>query len=272
MLRPRALLHQITSVIIAAALLLAVPGCAGDAQVSGSPVLAVVKPASAGTSPAPQMQEKGRLDQWVPLPMVVSADLVDENARYWLMLEMDERPLEVIAREKKIPVPIPKPRLVIEKSTFSLTYYSGNAVLKVFPLAIGKYTFEGPKFQDGDARTPEGDYYICRKLTKEHLTNPLMGTRWMQVSYPNVQDAEIGLNMGIISKSEIAAIKAANKEKVMPPQTTALGGGIGIHGGYFDSLGKSTKTWTGGCIGMRNADIEEIFRHTPLGTPITIKP
>jgi len=219
-----------------------------------------------------QRQERGRLDTWVPLPMVMSQDLVDENARYWIMLEMDQRPLEAIAREKKLKVPIPKPRLVLEKSTFTLTYYSGDIVLKVYPLAIGKYTFEGPKFQEGDARTPEGDYYVCKKLTKESLTNPLMGTRWLQVSYPNMKDAQIGLDSGLITKAEFNQIKAANKAWIMPPQETALGGGIGIHGGYFDSMGKSTKTWTGGCIGMRNADIEEIFRHAPLGTPVTIKP
>lgn len=220
----------------------------------------------------PRMQEKGKLDQAIPLPMVITPELVDENARYWLMLEMDMRPLEVIAREKNIKLPIPRPRLVIEKSTFSLSYYSGDVLLKVYPLAIGKYTFEGPKFQDGDGRTPEGDYYIARKLTKDSLTNPLMGTRWMQVSYPNVKDAEIGLSMGLITKNQLNSIKAANQARVMPPQNTPLGGEIGIHGGYFDNLGKSTKTWTGGCIGMRNADIEEVYKHTPLGTPISIIP
>ena len=223
-------------------------------------------------SAAAPLQERGRLDQWLPRPMVIDANTMDENARYWLMLEMDMRPLAVIARDKGIRLPIPKPRLVIEKSTFSLAFYSGDMLLKVYPLAIGKYTFEGPKFQDGDSRTPEGEYYICRKLTKEALTNPLMGTRWMQVSYPNIEDAEAGLSAGLITKAEYNAIKAANKARVMPPQTTALGGGIGIHGGYFDNLGKSTKTWTGGCIGMRNADIEDVFRHTPLGTPVIIMP
>jgi len=238
----------------------ALPGMPGRAESAQAPYMGV------------QRQERGRLDAWVPLPMVMSQDLVDENARYWIMLEMDQRPLEVIAREKKLKVPIPKPRLVLEKSTFTLTFYSGDIVLKVYPLAIGKYTFEGPKFQDGDARTPEGDYYVCKKLTKESLTNPLMGTRWLQVSYPNLKDAQIGLDTGLITKAEFNQIKAANRARVMPPQETALGGGIGIHGGYFDSMGKSTKTWTGGCIGMRNADIEEIFRHVQLGTPITIKP
>jgi len=236
------------------------PGAPGRVWSAGAPYMGM------------ERQERGRLDAWVPLPMVMNQDLVDENARYWIMLEMDQRPLEVIAREKKLKVPIPKPRLVLEKSTFTLTYYSGNVVLKVYPLAIGKYTFEGPKFQDGDARTPEGDYYVCKKLTKESLTNPLMGTRWLQVSYPNMKDAQIGLDAGLISKYQFNLIKAANSARVMPPQETALGGGIGIHGGYFDSMGKSTKTWTGGCIGMRNADIEEIFRHAPLGTPVTIKP
>lgn len=211
-------------------------------------------------------------DQWIPLPMVMDAEVLVDNSRYWLMLTSDTRPIEIIAEEMGIGLPFDLPNLIIEKSSYSLLFLCGNAVVKRYPLAIGKYAFEGPKFQEGDARTPEGEYYICKRLTQESLTNPLTGTRWLHVSYPNSADARMGLETGLIDQKEHDAIVLANQNGVMPPQNTDMGGGIGIHGGYFDDLGKSTKTWTGGCIGMRNADIEEIFDHTPLTTPVLIMP
>ncbi len=227
-------------------------------------VAALIAPAQTVCSP--------RLDSCLPLPFVVTPESVEENARYWLMLEMDMRPLESIALERGIPLPIPDPRILIHKSAFSLYYYSGDVRLKTYPMAVGKYAFEGPKFQEGDGRTPEGEYFVCRKLTQSSLANPLLGTRWMHISYPNERDAEVGFNIGLITEGEMVAIKSASQNGVMPPQATALGGGIGIHGGYFDDLAKSTKTWTGGCIGMRNRDIEEIYTHSPIGTPVSIVP
>ena len=30
--------------------------------------------------------------------------------------------------------------------------------------------------------------------------------------------------------------------------------------------------WTNGCIALTNVEIEDLFNHVPVGTPITIKP
>ncbi len=52
----------------------------------------------------------------------------------------------------------------------------------------------------------------------------------------------------------------------MPPQKTALGGEIYIHGGGTE------RDWTWGCVALKNEEIEELFAAMPVGTKVTITP
>jgi lipoprotein-anchoring transpeptidase ErfK/SrfK len=58
----------------------------------------------------------------------------------------------------------------------------------------------------------------------------------------------------------------ASKRKATPPQNTALGGDIYIHGNGARS------DWTWGCVALENEDIQELFDAVMVGTPVTIKP
>ena len=49
-----------------------------------------------------------------------------------------------------------------------------------------------------------------------------------------------------------------------PPQSTRLGGQIGIHGGG------SHKNWTLGCVALDRTDIKVLFEQLPLGTVVEI--
>jgi hypothetical protein len=69
------------------------------------------------------------------------------------------------------------------------------------------------------------------------------------------------------------SIIAAHKRKVMPPQNTALGGGIGIHGwaeNGWDPAGSRALTW--GCLSLNQDDLLEIFAEATSGTPVIISP
>ena len=54
------------------------------------------------------------------------------------------------------------------------------------------------------------------------------------------------------------------------------GGAIKIHGlaNRRGFIGKFHRwyDWTDGCIGVTNQEIDELYDHTPIGTPIIIKP
>ena len=119
-------------------------------------------------------------------------------------------------------------------------------VLKTYRVALGGQP-KGPKTREGDGKTPEGRYVIDRRNAKSrfHLA--------LHISYPNTSDVDNARKLGV------------------PP-----GGDIIIHGlpngfGWMGAL--HTKwDWTDGCIAVTNAEIEEIWRAVPDGTPIEIRP
>jgi len=137
-------------------------------------------------------------------------------------------------------------QIVVQKSAHTLTLYSKGKVLKVYQVALGKGS-AGPKDHEGDHKTPEGSYIIDQKNSQSrfHLA--------LHVSYPNAADRQ-----------------RAKAEGLEP------GGAIMVHGvedklSWLGSL-QHRIDWTDGCIAVSNAEIEEIFREVPVGTPINIKP
>ncbi len=151
------------------------------------------------------------------------------------------------------------PGVVIKKKERVLEVYDGDKVVITYPVVLG-FAPTGDKLAEGDGRTPEGEFFIFTKNPESrfHLS--------LGLSYPSTDDARRGLADGLISKAEHDAIVAAIKNKEMPPQKTALGGEIFIHGGGVAS------DWTWGCMAMKNEDIEELFSVLPVGTKVTIRP
>ena len=84
------------------------------------------------------------------------------------------------------------------------------------------------------------------------------------MSYPNIEAARRGLKDKIITTEEHDAIVKAITEKKMPPQKTALGGEIYIHGGGIES------DWTDGCVALQNEEIREIYEMIPVGAEVWI--
>ena len=102
-------------------------------------------------------------------------------AGLWL-LGMHDKPLAPSLTVNKI---------VVEKSKRRLSLYSGETLLKTYPISLGKYPL-GHKAFEGDQRTPEGKYVI-------HDKNPHSGYyKNLGISYPNKRDIahakEIGKN------------------------------------------------------------------------------
>ena len=137
-------------------------------------------------------------------------------------------------------------RVVVEKSRRVLSLYSGDTLLKNYKIALGSNP-KGHKQQQGDSRTPEGEYVIDYRNPQSsyHLS--------LHVSYPNKEDK-----------------KRAAERGVSP------GGDIFIHGlaPKFARVGAihTALDWTDGCIAVSNKEIEELWRAVPDGTPIEIRP
>jgi murein L,D-transpeptidase YafK len=136
-------------------------------------------------------------------------------------------------------------RILVIKSTHTMTLYAHGQALKVYHVWLGR----GPgnaKQQQGDNETPEGLYTIIGRNAHSaaHLS--------LHISYPNATDRE-----------------RAHKLGVDP------GGDIMIHGlppgNDWINPGQQLADWTYGCIALTDAEMDEVWKLVPNGTSIEIR-
>lgn len=156
-------------------------------------------------------------------------------------------------------LPLKNPQIVVTKSKRLLELFADGEKVRTYKVGLGLNPVPD-KVRQGDRATPEGEFYIFTKNNRSAFYLSL------GISYPNTEDAERGLRDKLISQSQHDAIVRAIKRKATPPQNTALGGDIYIHGNGASS------DWTWGCVALENEDIKELFDAVPVGTPVTIKP
>jgi len=137
-------------------------------------------------------------------------------------------------------------RILIIKSTRTMTLFRGDEVLKTYKVALGTVPL-GPKRMEGDHKTPEGIYSIDSKNAQSqfHLS--------LHISYPVASDRDRALRLH-----------------------ARPGGAIMIHGlapslAYLGARHRQTD-WTDGCVAVTNPEIEEIWRLVPVGTRVEIRP
>jgi murein L,D-transpeptidase YafK len=137
-------------------------------------------------------------------------------------------------------------RLLVIKSDKTLQLFYNDAHIKTYRVSFGANP-NGHKQQEGDERTPEGNYIIDWRNPNSNFH------RSLHISYPDSAD-----------------VAHASASGVSP------GGQIMIHGMRkgFGFVGKLHRfiNWTDGCIAVTNAEANEIWRAVPNGTPIEIIP
>lgn len=157
--------------------------------------------------------------------------------------------------------------LVVVHSQNKLLVKQDDLTLRTFRVALGSGGRQH-KEMEGDRRTPHGTYRIMqvRPSAQWHT--------FLQMNYPNMDDARIGLRNGLITREQYREILQAHVSGTLPPQNTPLGGAIGIHG-----IGEETEerlniheiaNWTQGCIAMRNHEVKELLMYISEGVNITI--
>ena len=155
--------------------------------------------------------------------------------------------------------------LVVRKSSRSVQLFrQGRAVegtgmegKACYKVGLG-FAPEGHKQREGDGRTPEGWYRSSDKpWSSFHAA--------IAVHYPNADDAAAGLADQRISAAVARTITTAVNRREKPPQTTALGGEILLHGG-----GSSTD-WTLGCIALNDPDIDALRALLPKNMRVDVR-
>jgi|GEM_PF-528876 len=162
--------------------------------------------------------------------------------------------------------------LIAWKSQYRMQLYYSGKLQKTYIIGLGQEPI-GHKQQQGDNRTPEGNYRIIQKTVGPFTggeSSAWLGTRWMRLNYPNNADAKSGLDRKLISREEYNRIVSANKAGKEPPKNTKLGGGIGIHGWNGSWPGDDQQDLTWGCISFQNDQVEDLYDRVGLQTRVII--
>ena len=139
-------------------------------------------------------------------------------------------------------------KVVVHKSANKMYLIKNNKPIKEYDIALGGNPI-GHKMQEGDMRTPEGQYLLDYKNDRSKFYKSI------NISYPNSHD-----------------IINAQLRGVSP------GDDIVIHGlpnGMRDEDIKGElkpKNWTQGCIAVKNREMDEIWQLVEVDTPIEIRP
>ncbi len=156
--------------------------------------------------------------------------------------------------------------LDIDTKAKTLQVMAGPHAIESFDhIAIGRRGASVDKAR-GDDKTPLGEYRIgwINERSRFH--------RFFGFTYPNLQIARRAFARGLIGGDTLQQIMSAHLRQSMPPQSTPLGGVIGIHG-----LGSASPTvhelfdWTHGCVALTNRQVDRLAQWVRKGTMVLIR-
>ena len=138
-------------------------------------------------------------------------------------------------------------KIVVVKKERKMYLYKDGEVQSTLPVSLGKNPV-GHKQQQGDNRTPEGEFWISRKLCSPKYYRSLC------ISYPRPEDQA-----------------SAARRGVNP------GGAVTIHAQpTWNADGKGddytlSQNWTQGCVAVTNSAMKELWYAVREGVPIVIR-
>ncbi len=135
--------------------------------------------------------------------------------------------------------------IIVDKLAHVLQVYHKGQLLREFPVELGS-NWLGHKRVRGDRATPEGQYFITKKVESGRSKY----YKALAINYPNQTDLE--------------EFEAAQQRGEIS-RFAQIGGLIEIHGD-----GGKGVNWTEGCIALRNDDMDRLFSLVQVGTPVTI--
>lgn len=137
--------------------------------------------------------------------------------------------------------------IVVEKKQRKMYLYKNKKLQNTLPISLGKNPI-GHKIQQGDNRTPEGQFWISRKLCSPKYYRSLC------ISYPRPIDKAKAKARGVNAGGDIT-IHAQ-------PKWNADG-----HGNAYTL----SKDWTQGCVAVTNDAMKDLWYAVRKGVPIVIR-
>ena len=138
-------------------------------------------------------------------------------------------------------------KILVVKKERKMYLYKDGEVQQTIPISLGKNPI-GKKQKKGDKKTPEGEFFIDRKLCSKKYYRSLC------ISYPGPKDKQKAKRLGIDPGGDIT-IHAQ-------PKWNADGNG--------DTYTLS-KDWTEGCMAVTNDAMNDLWYAVREGVPIVIR-
>ena len=155
--------------------------------------------------------------------------------------------------------------LQVDTRLLELRVLRGHEVIRRYTgIAIGRSGATADK-RHLDGKTPLGEFRINR------IADDSPFHRFFGFDYPHLAQAKRAFEQGDLDAPAYQAIRQAIYLHRDPPQHTALGGFLGIHGiGRGDPKMHEDFNWTQGCIALTNEQIDELRQWVRLGTRVVV--
>jgi murein L,D-transpeptidase YafK len=174
--------------------------------------------------------------------------------------------LMLLAGQRPLFAESPGVWILVDTGQMTLSVMEGESVRRAYAnIAVGRGGVT-PDKRNGDDKTPLGEFHIVRIATDTPFR------RFFALDYPSLPHAERALQNELISARQYAAIRQALRSHRVPPQDTALGGYIGIHGiGRGDTRIHEKFNWTNGCVALTNEQIDDLNQWIRLGMRVIVR-
>lgn len=156
--------------------------------------------------------------------------------------------------------------VLVDDHEARLSIFRGNRLVDRFsPVSLGRGGAK-PQRVRGDRATPLGEFHVSRFNygSKYHI--------FVGLDYPTPTHARMALDSGVYSQRDYDDYFTYYRRYGSPPQDTALGGYIGIHGvGVADPEIHRRFHWTDGCVAVTDRQIEALSSMIDIGTRVVIR-
>lgn len=135
--------------------------------------------------------------------------------------------------------------ILVDKVAHILYVYQSGKVIRSYEAEFGP-NWMAHKERNGDKATPEGNY----RITKKKERGATIYHKALLLDYPNAEDR---------------ARFQEKKRKGLISRNAGIGSLIEIHGN-----GGKGFNWTSGCVGLKDRDMDDLYRLVGTGTRVTI--
>lgn len=224
----------------AGALMLLLLGCAPDDSLV-APLRSAGAPAPSGTPLESPTGPNAATVAWAPVQLAPEPPSAGPSSF------PRGAPAERYVPQRPLPPDFEADLVIVEKTERRLYLSRQGRIVKGFDIALG-FSPRGHKQRQGDGRTPEGRYTISARNSSSRFYLSL------RIDYPAAADVRNARARGENPGGDIMIHGLPNLDLRQ----------VARHHPFWD--------WTDGCIALSNAEIEELWRAVPTGTPIEIRP